>query len=547
MAAVDLSRSLRGDGTLLDLRGARATVSEVLDIPRIIAEPSGVRGADDVLTSSALEFLSELHERFNGRRLALLDARIDRQARFDAGELPDFPEDTRELREAEWTVGSIPADLLDRRVEITGPTNAKMLINALNSGAQAYMADFEDATSPTWEELVQGQVNLRNYWLGRLDYTDPDSGKRYAVGDHPAVLMVRPRGWHLPEEHVTVADEPVSGSLFDFALYLWHNARPALSRGSGPYFYLPKLESRHEAALWSDVFAFAEAKLRLERGTIKATVLIETLPAAFEMDEILYALRENIVGLNCGRWDYIFSAIKRLGRSADRLTPDRALMTMDKAFLAAYSLRLIDTCHRRGAFAMGGMSAFIPVKGDETANQAAMDKVRADKLREVTNGHVGTWVAHPALVAVALEAFEAMTGPNQLSKRPDHVPGRDEMLELHKGQRTEQGARENIRVGVQYLAAWLGGKGAVPLYNLMEDAATAEICRTQLWQWLKFEAPLEDGRAFTLDLFEQWFDEEVGLLAEVPNIAEAAPLMHNMIVADDLVEFLTLPAYELLD
>jgi malate synthase len=294
------------------------------------------------------------------------------------------------------------------------------------------------------------------------------------------------------------------------------------------------------------VFKFAEDKLRLERGTIKATVLIETLPAAFEMDEILYALRENIVGLNCGRWDYIFSTIKRCGRSADRLTPDRGQMTMDKAFLAAYSLRLVATCHRRGAFAMGGMSAFIPVKGDEAANAGALEKVRADKLREVGNGHDGTWVAHPALVPVAEEVF-ASIAPNQLSKMPAHVPGREEMLNLHEGVRTEAGARENIRVGVQYLAAWLGGKGAVPLYNLMEDAATAEICRTQLWQWLKFEAPLADGRAFTLDLFEQWFDEEVGLLAEVPNIAEAARLMHNMIVADDLVEFLTLPAYEVLD
>src|SRR4051795_9735690 len=470
MAAVDLSRSLRGDGTLLDLRGARATVSEVLDIPRIIVEPSGVRGADDVLTSSALEFLSELHERFNGRRLALLDARIDRQARFDAGELPDFPEDTRELREADWTVGSIPADLLDRRVEITGPTNAKMLINALNSGAQAFMADFEDATSPVWDELVQGQVNLRHYWNDRLDYVDPETLKQYRIGEQPAVLMVRPRGWHLPEDHVTVNGEVVSGSLFDFAIYFWNNARPALAKGSGPYFYLPKLESRHEAALWSDVFAFAEHKLRLERGTIKATVLIETLPAAFEMDEILYALKENIVGLNCGRWDYIFSYIKRLGRSPDRLTPDRALMTMDKAFLAAYSLRLVATCHRRGAFAMGGMSAFIPVKGDEAANAGALEKVRADKLREVGNGHDGTWVAHPALVPVAMQAFEAMTGPNQLSKMPDRIPGRDEMFRLHEGARTEAGARENIRVGVQYLAAWLGGEGAVPLHNLVGGA-----------------------------------------------------------------------------
>ena len=522
-------------------------MSDVIDLPRISSEPSAVPGADEVLTEAALEFLAELHERFDGRRQRLLEARAERQDRFDAGELPDFLEETRAIREADWSIGAIPLDLRDRRVEITGPTNAKMLINALNSGAKVFMADFEDATSPIWEELVQGQVNLRDYWLGRLVYTDPETLKRYEVGDNPAVLMVRPRGWHLLEDHVVVGEEVVSGSLFDFALTLWHNARTALARGSGPYFYLPKLESWQEAALWSDVFAFAEAKLRLERGTIKATVLIETLPAAFEMDEILYALRENIVGLNCGRWDYIFSYIKRLGRNPERLTPDRALMTMDQAFLAAYSLRLVSTCHRRGAFAMGGMSAFIPVKGDEEKNRAALANVRTDKLREVGNGHDGTWVAHPALVPVAMEAFEAMAGPNQLSKMAATLPGREEMLKMHQGARTEAGARGNIRVGVQYLAAWLGGKGAVPLYNLMEDAATAEICRTQLWQWLKFEAPLEDGRRFTLDLFEQWFDEEVGVLADVQNIAEAARLMHNMIVADDLVEFLTLPAYELLD
>ena len=356
--------------------------------------------------------------------------------------------------------------------------------------------------------------------------------------------MVRPRGLHLPEDHVTVDYQPVAGAFFDFALYAWHNARAALAKGSGPYFYIPKLESMEEAALWSDIFALTENRLRLERGTIKATVLIETIPAAFEMDEILYALKENIVGLNCGRWDYIFSTIKRLGRSAERLTPDRSAMTMDKAFLAAYSLRLIATCHRRGAFAMGGMSAFIPVKGDAEANRAAMDKVRADKLREVTNGHDGTWVAHPALVPIALEAFEAMTGPNQFTKMPDRLPSREEMLELHKGQRTEQGARENIRVGVQYLAAWLGGKGAVPLYNLMEDAATAEISRAQLWQWLRFEALLNDGRRFNRELFDLLYDEEIGLLQEVPNIADASELFREMVVSDDFTEFLTLPAYE---
>jgi malate synthase len=522
-------------------------VSNVIDQSRFEADDSRVGGSEQVLTEDGLEFLAELHERFDGRRRGLLDERLDRQRRFDVGELPDFRDDTRDIREAVWTVGSIPHDLQDRRVEITGPTNAKMVINALNSGAKVFMADFEDATSPVWDELVQGQVNLRDYWLGRLDFTDPASGKHYQVADDPAVLMVRPRGWHLDEDHVTVEGQPIAGGLFDFGLYLWHNARAALSAGSGPYFYLPKLESMEEAALWSVVFAFAESKLRLERGTIKATVLIETIPAAFEMDEILYALKENIVGLNCGRWDYIFSTIKRLGRSADRLTPDRSAMTMDRAFLAAYSLRLIATCHRRGAFAMGGMAAFIPVKGDEQANRAALERVRADKLREVGNGHDGTWVAHPALVPVAAGAFEAMPGPNQLSKVPERVPGRDEMLELHAGPRTEAGARENIRVAVQYLAAWLGGKGAVPLYNLMEDAATAEISRAQLWQWLHFEAPLDDGRVFDRELFDQLFEEETGLLAEVPNIAEAADLFRDMVASDDFVEFLTLPAYELLD
>lgn len=522
-------------------------MSTVLDRPQLYVETSSVHGASQVLTDAALEFVLELHERFDDRRRALLEARAERQERFDSGELPDFLEETCEIRQSEWKIGSIPPDLLDRRVEITGPTNAKMLINALNSGAKVFMADFEDATSPRWQEIVQGQINLRNYWQGRLEYTDPTSGRSYEVGEHPAVLMVRPRGWHLPEQHVTIDGAPVSASLFDFALYFWHNARASLARGSGPYFYLPKLESRHEAALWSDVFAIAESKLRLERGTIKATVLIETLPAAFEMDEILYALRENIVGLNCGRWDYIFSYMKRLGRTPQRLTPDRAVMTMDKAFLSAYSLRLVGTCHRRGAFAMGGMSAFIPVKGDEERNARAMTQVRADKLREVANGHDGTWVAHPALVPVAMNAFNEMAGPNQLSKMPAVQPGRDEMLRLHEGPRTEAGARENIRVGVQYLAAWLEGRGAVPLYDLMEDAATAEICRTQLWQWLRYEAPLDDGRAFSLDLFEQLFDEEVDLLADVTRIDEAAQLMHNMIVSEDLVEFLTLPAYELLD
>jgi len=522
-------------------------VTDVIDRPRAVAAPSTLPSAGEILSDDALGFLAELHERFDTRRRELLAARIERQKRFDAGDLPDFLAETRGIRESDWTVAPIPADLLDRRVEITGPTNAKMVINALNSGAKVFMADFEDATSPVWDELIQGQVNLRNRWLGKLDFTDPDSGKHYALGSNPAVLIVRPRGWHLPERHMLVDGQAVAGALVDFGLYLWHCAKLALDAGSGPYFYLPKLESGLEAALWNDVFAYSEERLGLARGTIKATVLIETLPAAFEMDEILHALRDNIVGLNCGRWDYIFSYIKRLGRSADRLTPDRSAMTMDKAFLAAYSLRLVATCHRRGAFAMGGMSAFIPVKEDLAANVQALDKVRADKLREVANGHDGTWVAHPALVPVALEVFSAMDGPNQLSKIPDHLPGRDEMLELHTGPRTEAGARETIRVAVQYIAAWLSGRGAVPLYNLMEDAATAEICRAQLWQWQRFEAPFDDGRRFSRNLFEDWLAEELAALDSSPPLRLAARLLHELVTADDFEEFLTLPAYELLE
>ena len=522
-------------------------MTDVIDRPRAVAAPSTLPSAGEILSDDALGFLAELHERFDTRRRELLAARIERQKRFDAGDLPDFLAETRGIRESDWTVAPIPADLLDRRVEITGPTNAKMVINALNSGAKVFMADFEDATSPVWDELIQGQVNLRNRWLGKLDFTDPGSGKHYALGSNPAVLIVRPRGWHLPERHMLVDGQAVAGALVDFGLYLWHCAKLALDAGSGPYFYLPKLESGLEAALWNDVFAYSEERLGLARGTIKATVLIETLPAAFEMDEILHALRDNIVGLNCGRWDYIFSYIKRLGRSADRLTPDRSAMTMDKAFLAAYSLRLVATCHRRGAFAMGGMSAFIPVKEDLAANVQALDKVRADKLREVANGHDGTWVAHPALVPVALEVFSAMDGPNQLSKIPDHLPGRDEMLELHTGPRTEAGARETIRVAVQYIAAWLSGRGAVPLYNLMEDAATAEICRAQLWQWQRFGAPFDDGRRFSRNLFEDWLAEELAALDSSPPLRLAARLLHELVTADDFEEFLTLPAYELLE
>ncbi len=523
-------------------------MSETLLVERSAeVAPSRHPRAGDVLSEEALGFLATLHRRFDPRRKALLAARVERQARFGAGELPDFLIETAHVRESDWQVAPAPADLADRRVEITGPTGAKMVINALNSGARVFMADFEDATVPAFDTLLDGQANLIDRWRGTLAFTDPASGKQYQVSDDPAVLMVRPRGLHLDERHVTIDGAPLSGSLFDFGLYLFHNAEAAIAAGSGPYYYLPKLEGWREAAWWSEVIAFAEAELGLVRATVRVTLLIETLPAAFEMDEMLYALKDHVVGLNCGRWDYIFSFIKRFGRSAERLVPDRSAMTMDRAFLAAYSLRLIATCHRRGAHAMGGMAAAIPVKDDETANAAAFERVAADKRREVGNGHDGTWVAHPAMVPVALEAFAVMTGPNQLDIQPATVPGRDALLELHSGARTEAGAREAIRVGVQYLAAWIGGRGAVPLYGLMEDAATAEICRMLLWQWRRFEAPLDDGRAFDDALFSALLDEEV---AAMPGFAQREPavaLFASLVRADVPAEFLTLPAQSLLD
>jgi malate synthase len=513
--------------------------------------------AREILTPEALALVGELHRRFDRRRLELLEARKARQARFDAGERPSFLAESVEIRAGDWRVGAIPGDLLDRRVEITGPADRKMIINALNSGAKVFMADFEDATSPTWANLIDGQANLKDRWNGRLDFTDPASGKRYALGPAPAVLMVRPRGWHLPEAHVRVDGEEVSGALFDFALYMVHGARAALAQGSGPYFYLPKLESRLEARLWNEVFVHTQAALGLPVGTIKATVLIETLPAAFEMDEILYELRDHVVGLNCGRWDYIFSFIKRLGRRPEFLTPDRAAMTMGEAFLRAYSLRLIQTCHRRGAFAMGGMAAQIPVKGDAAANEAAFARVRADKEREASDGHDGTWVAHPGMVQLATEVFDRlMPGPNQLGRlRADVSVGQAQMLQLHAGPRTERGLRENIRVGVQYIEAWLGGRGAVPLYNLMEDAATAEISRAQTWQWIRLEAPLDDGRIVTRDLFETLLADEMQALREAlgpeaydaGRFPEAVALFSRMSLAEDFEEFLTLPAYRMLE
>ena len=523
--------------------------------PAEVTAPIDGRAAE-VLTPDALAFLAELHRAFDARRLELLARRTARQARFDAGESPDFLAETAAVRAGDWKVAPIPADLLDRRVEITGPTDRKMVINALNCGAKVFMTDFEDANAPTWSNMVDGQINLIDLWAGKLSHVDPVSGKSYALNDKRAVLIVRPRGWHLPERHVVVDGQPMSGSLVDFGLYFFHNAKATLAQGSGPYFYLPKMESHLEARLWNDVFVLAQQRLGVPNGTIKATVLIETLPAAFEMDEIIYELRDHMAGLNCGRWDYIFSYIKRLRRHPEALTPDRAVMGMGAAFLAAYSLKLIQTCHRRGAFAMGGMAAQIPVRGDPAVNEAAFAKVRADKEREAANGHDGTWVAHPDLVPVAMEVFDRlMPGPNQLGKlREDVTITRAEMLKVHDGERTEQGLRENIRVGVQYIEAWLRGRGAVPLYNLMEDAATAEISRTQIWQWVQQRARLNDGRTVTPELFMSLLDEEMAALKttlgapfETGRFAEAIKLFADMSLAADCAEFLTLPAYEVLE
>ncbi len=511
---------------------------------------------EEILTPEALEFLAALHRRFEPRRSQILHARVLRQARYDAGELPDFLRETADIRSADWRVGSIPADLLDRRVEITGPVDRKMIINALNSGAKVFMADFEDAHSPTWHNNLEGQINLLDRWHGTLDFDDPASGKRYQLGPSPAALMVRPRGWHLPEPGVTVDGAPLSGSLFDFGLYVFHNAQALLARGTGPYFYVPKLESHQEARLWNSVFLFAEERLGLKQGTIKVTVLIETLPAAFEMDEILHELREHVVGLNCGRWDYMFSFIKKLRANPKYVLPDRSQVVMGKAFLRAYSLLLIQTCHRRGAFAMGGMAAQIPNRRDPQANAAALERVREDKEREASDGHDGTWVAHPDLVPVAQEIFDRlMPQPNQLDRlREDVSVGQKDMLEVHRGTRTEAGLRLNVRVGVQYIEAWLRGRGAVPLYNLMEDAATAEISRAQVWQWVHYGITLEGGTQATPALLDRIITEEMARVRQEVGakaydggrFPEAILLFRELSTAQDFAEFLTLPAFPLL-
>ena len=511
----------------------------------------------EVLTPLALQLLAHLHRRFNGRRLELLAARERRQRELDAGAMPQFLRETADVRAGDWRIGAVPEDLKDRRVEITGPVDRKMIINALNAPVRCFMADFEDSCSPTWENIVRGQVNLADAIRRTISYADTATGKIYRLADRTATLIVRPRGWHLPEKHVLVNGEPVSGALFDFAVYLANNHEALAHAGTGPYFYLPKMESHLEARLWNEVFLAAQDALGIPRGTLKATVLIETILAAFEMDEILYELREHCVGLNCGRWDYIFSFIKKFRNRPEFLLPDRAGITMDRHFLKSYVDLLIKTCHRRGAHAMGGMAAQIPIRDDRQANEEAMARVRADKLREARAGHDGTWIAHPGLASIARDAFDAvMKGPNQLSVLRNEVNvAADDLLRVPAGEITEGGLRHCIRVGVQYIEAWLRGSGCVPLYNLMEDAATAEICRAQLWQCLHHGARTSDSVPVTPERFDRLLTEEIDRIHDEVGAARllngvfptAARLFEQMTKQDEFDQFLTLPAYELLD
>jgi len=509
-----------------------------------------------IVTPDALAFVAKLHRKFEQRRQALLAARAERQKEFDAGKLPDFLPETKEIREQEWRIAPQPKDMLDRRVEITGPTDRKMVINALNSGASTFMADFEDANCPTWFNMIDGQVNLRDAVRRTIGFEQ--GGKRYKLNDRTAVLIPRPRGWHLEEKHVRLDGKPISGSLFDFGLFFFHNAKELLARGSGPYFYLPKMESHLEARLWNDVFICSQDYLGVPRGSIKATALVETVLAAFEMDEILWELREHSGGLNIGRWDYIFSCIKKFRANKNFCLADRAQVTMTAPFMRAYALSLVKTCHRRGAPAMGGMAAQIPIKNDPKANEAALEKVRQDKLREVTDGCDGTWVAHPGLVGIAKEVFDRhMPQPNQYDRqRPDvKVSAKDLLAFQPESPITEAGIRNNISVGIQYLGAWLAGNGCVPVFNLMEDAATAEISRSQIWQWIRSpKGVLDDGRKVTAELFKQLLAEELpkvraylGEAAYAAGKYEQGAKLFEKLTLGEYVEFLTLPAYDLID
>ena len=507
-----------------------------------------------ILTPQALAFVAKLARKFEPRRRELMAARALRQAEFDAGKLPDFLAETKALRAADWTVAVAPRDLQDRRVEITGPTDRKMVINALNSGANVFMADFEDSNTPTWENMIEGQLSLREAVHRTIRVVSPE-GKRYELNEKTATLLVRPRGWHLLESHLHIDGAPISAAIFDFGLYFFHNAKALLARDTGPYFYLPKLEGHLEARLWNEIFVTAQRELGVPQGTIKTTVLIETVLAAFEMDEILYELREHCVGLNIGRWDYIFSCIKKFRSNRDFCLADRAQVTMTAPFMRAYALLLIRTCHRRNAFAMGGMAAQIPIKNDPAANAAALDKVRADKIREATDGCDGTWVAHPGLVGIAREVFDQhMPAPNQVHRKRDDVQvTAKELLDFQpEGPITEAGLRNSISVGIQYIGAWFAGNGCVPVYNLMEDAATAEISRSQIWQWIRSpKGVLEDGRKVTRELIRKLLPEELAkvrtLLGETGWSAgryeDAARLFEQITLSDQYIEFLTLPGY----
>jgi malate synthase len=510
-----------------------------------------VEGADRVLTPDALAFVADLARRFEPRRQELLQARRDRLARLRAGERPGFLAETRAVREGGWHVGPTPDDLQDRRVEITGPVDRKMIINALNSGAKVFMADFEDANAPLWANVVEGQANVQEAVRRTITYDAPD-GRRYRLRDRVATLLVRPRGWHLVEKHLRLDGEPISASLVDFGLYVFHNARELLAFDSGPYFYLPKMESHHEARLWNEVFCAAQDVLGIPRGTIRATVLIETILAAFEMEEILYELRDHAAGLNAGRWDYIFSAIKKFSHDPGATLPDRAQVTMTAPFMRAYTELLVKTCHRRGAHAIGGMAAFIPSRRDPEVNERALAAVRADKQREAGDGFDGTWVAHPDLVPIAQEAFDAVLGerPHQKERRREEVSADAAKLldfRVPGGKITEAGVRNDISVGVQYVESWLRGTGAVAIFNLMEDAATAEIARGQLWQWRHHGATLDDGRSVTSDLYRQLRDDELAKVRrfEGDRFDDARALIDRLVLADDFAEFLTVPAYEL--
>jgi len=526
----------------------------VSKLPFVVKNSESIDRIDEILSAEALEFVHKLENKFRNQRKLLLQDRIKKQQLIDSGELPDFLIETENIRKEDWKVRNVPDDLQDRRVEITGPVDRKMIINALNSGVKVFMADFEDSNSPTWSNIINGQINLLDANNKSITYTNPSNEKFYCLNDNVATLMVRPRGWHLNEKNILFEDEPISASIFDFGLYFFHNAQKLIENGTGPYFYLPKLESHLEARLWNDIFIEAQNLLNIPIGTIKATVLIETIFAAFEMEEILYELKDHSAGLNCGRWDYIFSFIKKFRKKSNFVLPDRSEVTMKRHFLSSYVKQLVYVCHKRGAHAMGGMAAQIPIKNDSDSNNKAMELVKNDKEREASAGHDGTWIAHPGLAPIALNAFNSvMPDANQINKQIDNPNiTQEDLLKVPSGTITEKGLRDNIKVGLQYTEAWLSGNGCVPLYNLMEDAATAEISRSQLWQWLNHESVTEDGTPITKDFLDNIFKDEIKSIKN--EIGEdrfnkgrfdlALDLFKKMVYKQDFDEFLTLPAYQ---